>query len=65
MAPKHSQTEVICAHLIYSPPHNGSMARGRMGDNLFQRTDQDGAQVWHEKLDSTKVAKPFALGSLA
>jgi len=34
-------------------------------DNLFQGKDQDGAQVWHEELDSTKVAKRFALGSLA
>ena len=34
-------------------------------DNLFQGKDQDGAQVWHEELDSTKVAKGLALGSLA
>jgi len=34
-------------------------------DNRFQLKDQDGAQVWHEELDSTKVVKPFTLGSLA
>jgi len=30
-------------------------------NNLLQRKDQDGAQVCHEELDSTKVAKVLLL----